>query len=212
MPMSVSHKQRETQACRNSSHLTLPRSMVAVLHHIHYDREFDFFHFFNIQETLILLNHSGIQELSTENSSNNNNSNTNNNIIYFTQRKGTGLFVFWACCEEWETSPLCTNHKQKCFNRIVIVCVSIVKSPRHIVHKKNINVLLGNIWVDFKHSFAFSYNVCQCSRIMSCLFQGFTVLLILFLSFLFAAPALTPSFVPWWTEINIKEYYPYAKG
>lgn len=77
MPMSVSHKQRETQACRNSSRLTLQRSTVAVLHHIPYDREFDFFHFFIIQGTLILLSHSGIQKLSTEN--NNSNSNNSNN-------------------------------------------------------------------------------------------------------------------------------------
>lgn len=92
--MSVSHKQRETQASRKSSHLSLQRSTVAVLHHISYDREFDFFQFFNIQETLILHNHSGIQELSTENNnkrSNNNNNNDSNNYsnfhCYFSQKK-----------------------------------------------------------------------------------------------------------------------------
>lgn len=64
--MSVSHKQRETEACRNSSCLSLQRSTVAVLHHIPYDREFDFYQCLNIQETLILLNCSRIQELSKE--------------------------------------------------------------------------------------------------------------------------------------------------
>lgn len=88
-----------------------------------------FFQCLNIQETLILLNRSRIQELSTET---------------YKEKKATAsshkekalAFFLWAWWGEWETSPLCTNHSQEHFNRILIICVGVVKWPRHIVHVK----------------------------------------------------------------------------
>lgn len=130
MPMSVSHKQRETEACRNSSCLSLQRSTVAVLHHIPYDREFDFYQCLNIQETLILLNRSRIQELSKETCKKKKCTASSH------KEKALAFFSLWICCGEWEPSPFYPNHRQERFNRIVIICVGIVKLPRHIVYVK----------------------------------------------------------------------------
>lgn len=66
-----------------------------------------FFHFFNIQETLILLSHSGIQEVSTENkksnsnNNNKNNNNNNNNTNYNNNKPPTTI------------GPTSTSHKEK---------------------------------------------------------------------------------------------------